>query len=94
MVIAYFSLFVGIIFAINENSSTEENFKTRVKIIRCCICVCIVSSLIFVFLPSEQTIYKMIVAQQITPNNIEYIHSAVLEDINSIVDKLIEIKER
>lgn len=52
-----------------------------------------------IFIPSEQTMYKMLIANYVTPNNIEYIHETVKGDmndaLNAIADKIIETqKER
>ena len=50
-----------------------------------------------VFIPSEQTMYKMLIANYVTPNNIEYIHETVKGDmndaLNAIADKMIEIQK-
>lgn len=55
--------------------------------------ICGIVALLFsIIIPSKETMYKMLIAQQVTPNNIEYIHDTVLTDINSIVDKIVESK--
>ena len=50
-----------------------------------------------IFIPSEQTMYKMLIANYITPNNIEYIHETVKGDMNDalnvIADKVIEAQK-
>lgn len=50
-----------------------------------------------IFIPSEQTMYKMLIANYVTPNNIEYIHETVKGDmndaLNAIADKIIETQK-
>lgn len=55
--------------------------------------VCIMCALLLVFLPAQSTIYKMVIAQQVTPQNIEMTGEALEKGLDVISDKVIKIIE-
>lgn len=54
----------------------------------------LIFALIAVLIPSSSTIYKMEIAKQITPNNIEAVGNATDKTIDSIINKIIEAEKK
>lgn len=72
---------------------SEDEKKTHTKMFKICIVVTIISALGMVLVPSTDTVYKMIIFNNITTNNIEKGKDYVEDIIDYTADKLIEIKE-
>ena len=51
-------------------------------------------ALIALFTPSSSTIYKMELARQITPNNIEQLSNATDKAMNALIDKIVEAEKK
>lgn len=49
---------------------------------------------IAILTPSSETIYKMMIAKQITPNNIEAVGNATDKTVDIIINKIIEAEKR
>lgn len=50
----------------------------------------LISAPITVFIPSEETMYKMLITSQITPDNIEYLKNEVKATGQGLVDSITE----
>lgn len=88
------------IFYINEDVGISDFFDeeaveamNKIKsIIKKYIIILSVAIGIIVFVPDEDTIYKMIVASQVTPNNIELVGDTVENSIDYIFEKINSLK--
>lgn len=78
-VVATVGIFIALIIllAIDLDESTKKVFKT-LKVIS------IVSVLLFIFVPSQETIYKMGIASLVTEDNVYYIANLVNESANEM----------
>ena len=54
----------------------------------------VIAVLMLSFLPSSSTIYKMIIADNATPNNIQIVGDTVEDGIDYIFDKINEVVEK
>lgn len=89
---AIVSLYSGA--SILDNSwRTEDEQKTNVKMFKIGIVVTIISALGVIFVPTTNTVYKMIIFNNITVNNIEKGQDYVEDIIDYTAKKLIEVKE-
>ena len=66
-----------ILLTIDLDESTKKAFKT-LKVIS------IVSVLLFIFVPSQETIYKMGIASLVTEDNVSYVANLVNESANEM----------
>lgn len=65
----------------NEKSIYVRHFKSILKVIIPCI-------IIMIFTPNSTTIYKMIVANNVTPHNIEVVGDTIEGGIDYIFEKI------
>lgn len=93
-------LALGILYGIdyldNKDSSTEKYQKQAQKALgrtRRMAVICVLCMLLVVFVPSKNTIIEMIVAQNITVDNINAGEEKLKEAIDYLVDKVKETKE-
>lgn len=93
-------LVLGILYGIdyldNKDSSTEKYQKQAQKALgrtRRMAVICVLCMLLAVFVPSKNTIIEMIVAQNITVDNINAGEEKLKEAIDYLVDKVKETKE-
>lgn len=90
------SIFVGAVYALIALYSydtipydKEEVFKKgAIRIFKYIVATFIVSCVITMFVPSSDTIYKMLVASQVTPHNIEVMGDTVENSIDYIFEKI------
>lgn len=54
----------------------------------------VILALIALFTPDSSTIYKMELARQITPNNIEQLSNATDKAMNTLIDKIVEAEKK
>lgn len=86
----------GIDYLDNKDSSTEKYQKQAQKALgrtRRMAVICVLCMLLAVFVPSKNTIIEMIVAQNITINNINAGEEKVKEAIDYLVEKVKEVNE-
>jgi predicted PurR-regulated permease PerM len=86
----------GIDYLDNKDSSTEKYQKQAQKALgrtRRMAVICVLCMLMAVFAPSKNTIIEMIVAQNITVNNLNAGEEKLKEAIDYLVDKVKEVKE-
>lgn len=60
--------------------------KTHEKIIKWFIISCLIFAILFVLIPSKETMYTMIVAKNLTTENIELSINAIKECVDYIVE--------
>lgn len=78
---------------LDDSWRTEDEQKTNVKVFKIGIVVTIIGALGVIFVPTTNTVYKMIIFNNITINNIEKGQDYVEDIIDYTAKKLIEIKE-
>lgn len=64
----------------------EEERKTTYKRLKICAVFIIVSLLVLVFVPDKKTMYAMLAASMITPDNISGVEEHVIDLIAKIAD--------
>ena len=88
-VVAYI-LSIGFFLFSTDCSSEEERIK-RVANSKKAFLIAFALSLIFILTPSSNTLTKMVIAQQVTPNNINATGEVIEKGIDIISDKVIEV---
>lgn len=78
---------------IDNDWRTEDEQKINAKMFKIGIVVTIIGALGTALIPTTDTVYKMIIFNNITTNNIEKGKDYVEDIIDYTADKLIEIKE-
>lgn len=77
---------------------SDFNLNKAMPVIKGCGLVLSISGLILVFVPSERTIAKMVVASYATPQNLEYITEktgkAIDGGVDYMIDKIIEAADK
>lgn len=68
------------------DDSDADTEKARKRIIKFFCGVLIISTLILVFVPTKETMIEMMIARQVTPQNVE----AGIESIKGVVDYVIQ----
>lgn len=71
--------------------SYEKERKFAIKGIKILVPVVLVCFLLASFIPSEKTIYRMLIADQLTPANIQYVGDTVEDCIDYMFDKVDEL---
>lgn len=69
-----------------KNIQEEKKLKKKFKIYLLYSLFAFLTSL---FLPTKETGFQMLIASQITPNNIEYLHNTFKDDYKFTIDTLI-----
>lgn len=90
------AILYGIDYLDNKDSSTEKYQKQAQKALgrtRRMAVICVLCMLLAVFVPSKNTIIEMIVAQNITVDNINAGEEKLKDAIDYLVDKVKETKE-
>ena len=74
----------------SKNNETELTEKDKTTILKILFFIFIVFFILYVAIPTKDTMYKMLISSYITPDNINNIHEMVIKDINSIVKTITE----
>ena len=80
---------IGLFILVNDNPTDKEK-----KGIMCIFKITVATFLIACFVPSSATIYKMVVAQQITPANIQTVGDKVDKSVDKIIEKIINYQTK
>lgn len=82
---------VGVILAVIAlGLFIEDDISERkLKIIRWMLFPIVISALLFVFVPSSQTIIKMVIAKHVTPATVDKVGDNVDKAIDKIIEKVI-----
>ena len=70
-----------------------EEYHTAVKWFKRGFITLIVAGVVMIFMPSEKTLYSMVVLDNVTPDNIEAVGNTGKDVIDYIFDKIDQIKE-
>ena len=72
---------------------SEEERKEYKKRMKKCFITCVIGLLITTFVPSEKTIYSMIIADFITYENVETAADVIQDSVDYLFDKLDSAEE-
>ena len=70
-----------------------DEVEHPMKIIKPMIAVAVVLMTLSVFVPSKDTMYKMLITSYVTPNNIELVGGSIDTALDKLTDKVVKIKE-
>ena len=76
----------SVISAIGAVMFCANNLEKNAK--KACI-ICVASIVLNVFIPHEETIYKMIVAQHVTPANIQMVGEGAEKAVDKVIEKIL-----
>ena len=79
-----------IIIVATYDDETEESVSHMLKLIAVGVAIALA---LCVFIPSKDTMYKMLVTSYITPNNIELVGGSIDTALDKLTDKVVKIKE-
>lgn len=71
-----------------SDGSNDNKHKAKVKALKMLAVILVVSTALKVFVPSSQTVYQMIAASVITPDNINLAQDNIVDFINHIAKAL------
>lgn len=74
----------------SENDEIELTEKDKILILKILFFIFAVFLILYIVIPTKDTMYKMLISSYITPDNINNIHEMVIKDINSIVKTITE----
>ena len=72
----------GILWLAMDDDFTEKRNKERLKQLACVFSIFV--TIVFVFVPTKETMYQMIVAHYATPNNMEYMKDNTVKFIQDV----------
>lgn len=78
---------------LDNNWKTEDEQKIDAKMLKIGIVITIISALGIILVPTTDTVYKMIIFNNITTNNIEKGKDYIEDIIDYTAEKLIEVKK-
>lgn len=87
-------ILLAVFYAILKCESNDEAAERASKAHKLSIILCIVMAIVSVLIPSKQTIYTMLIADQITPANIQYVGNSVEGCIDYMFDKVDDLIDR
>lgn len=98
IIVCLIFLFIGAFHigeALNYGGSEDSNgYKVGVKFlnwVRKCSIPLVIALVLFAFIPSEKTLYKMMVANVATYDNIDLTAETIEDAFDHVIDKLIEL---
>ena len=93
--IGFVSLFVFVVALLTTiDDETEENVRKRASAYTKKSLILLVTSIVlFIAIPSKDTMYKMLITSYITPNNIELVGGSIDTALDKFTDKVVKIKE-
>ena len=75
---------------LSENDEIELTEKDKILILKILFFIFVVFLVLYIVIPTKDTMYKMLISSYITPDNINNVHEMVIKDINSIVKTITE----
>ena len=92
-VVLVFVSFLGFVAVLFYPILADEFESSTSKVLKSLLITIAVSIAFTVFIPSEDTMYKMLVTSYITPNNIELVGGSIDTALDKLTDKVVKIKE-
>lgn len=89
-----FAVITGFLWALcffGADLSIEEAYKTRRVSIAVFIVLFAISIFLALLVPSKDTMYKMLIAKQVTPHNLQVTGETVDKAIDKVAEKIIRV---
>ena len=87
------TVILGVVFAI-EGEYLEDDVKEKIfKAAKALIITVVVSGIVSIFVPSEKTIVKMIIAKNVTYSNLEKAEDKVKDVVDYMFEKVDQAKD-
>lgn len=81
-------IMTGLLIDILTDESIGKESKKKERTLKALAVICIASTALKIFVPSSQTVYQMIAASVITPDNINMAQDNIVDFINNIAKAL------
>ena len=82
-----------LVLAANDPCNNDDERANVTKYAKRIVMLFAVSLAFSVFIPSKDTMYKMLVTSYVTPNNIELVGGSIDTALDKLTDKVVKIKE-
>lgn len=79
---------VGLVYALDRDCMLEKEQEQVKKFLKVLVVSIIISSIACAVIPSKGTVYAMMAAKQITPNNIEVVGGTIEDAVDYIFEKI------
>lgn len=66
----------------------KEQKSNFAKYLKRSLVICIIVYIVSILCPSQNTMYKMLISNYVTSNNLEYIHETIKGDMNDTLDAI------
>lgn len=84
-----FALLMGLFVTIDYTSSRNKDDHTKMlKVFKISCCICLFSGLISALIPSEKTMYQMLAASLVTPDNINLVEDDIVDFVSKIAEAI------
>lgn len=81
-------IMIGVFIDICTDESIGKKSQRKARALKALAVICIASTALKIFVPSSQTVYQMIAASVITPDNINMTQENIVDFINHIAKAL------
>ena len=88
LVISIVSLLAFVVCGVDVYSDIEKNVKFEKKFVKILIIIMIICVLVLTLVPNERTVYMMLAASIVTPDNISYGEEHIVNLITNIVNAI------
>lgn len=93
LIITLFALLLFFLnYAIDDPDDTRKEKKLTVKGMKVCLVIIVVCMIVIILVPDKKTMYAMIAASVITPDNISGMENHVVELITNIANAVNNVK--
>lgn len=79
-------------YAIDDPDNTKRDKRLTVKGMKVCLVIIVVSVIVLILVPDKKTMYAMIAASVITPDNISGVENHVVDLITNIANAVNNVK--
>lgn len=79
---------IGWVLIYTENDGKIPSICKKIAVTY--LSIFVFSAAISIFIPSRETMYQMLIASYVTPNNVEYIKNEVKDSAQGIIDSIID----
>ena len=86
LIISLFAMIMSPFIADNICEDDEEEKKMTRRIIKICAVMAVIGIILLIFIPDKKTVYAMIAASVITPDNISISEDHIVDLISKIVE--------
>lgn len=79
-------------YAIDDPDDTRKEKRLTVKGMKVCLVIIVVSMIVIILVPDKKTMYAMIAASVITPDNIQAVQGNIVDFIANVAKSIQEVK--